>query len=511
MSTIPKILSVLYLCLFNGLAANALESVEEVLVDGADTVIFAAQIPDGYSPDSPPAIVVAWHGWGSSQYEIFSSTEFDTEANRRGWILTSHIGQTYTHWNNYQAQRHCRIMLDWLTEHYPFDRDSIYMIGGSMGGAAGQVWHVNNCGSDDYLVAATAGGSQILDLEYRALQYLADGDTNTTMRDLFGGLPGVSDSTDYEYHRASAVYLADTTESMHFNALTLPVWCSWGSSQLELIAYALPALDYQLYYRAGIPELNEFFPSEINQHGYRIMWAEGVCNWLSRFSVNRYPDHLSIAADENDDYYYTTAELGQTAYTFGRYAVLKNPQERRIDITLIRNIQALAVNFDFPWANYDTLRGFWSSLDESVENPVIRLHHTPQIDTIYREDGIGIEYSLEQEQAEIPLAEDGEYTVVFEPQEVESPNQIVVQDYAILAAYPNPFNAEVSLRISSPRASVRQLQLFNVQGQIVYSAPVLLQPGENQVSLNASSFGSGIYFVTIQIESIRPLKLIHLK
>jgi hypothetical protein len=150
-------------------------------------------------------------------------------------------------------------------------------------------------------------------------------------------------------------------------------------------------------------------------------------------------------------------------------------------------------------------------LDESVNDPVISLRHTPQIDTIYREDGTEIEYTLQQAQADIPLAEDGEYIIVFEPQAVESQNQPVVQDYAILAAFPNPFNAEVSLRIFARRSSVRQLLLFNIHGQIVNSMSVQLQPGKNLVLLNASSFGSGIYFATIQDEAIRPLKLVHLR
>ena len=201
-----------------------------------DTALFRVQIPSGYDREHPPAIIVGWHALGGSQTEIFG-WGYAEICEQRGWILASHMGPNDRHWNTRLAQLHCRAMLDWLTDHFPFSLDSIYMCGGSMGGAAGQVWHNNNCAYDDYLIAATAGGSQILDCQLRQEQYLASADTNRSMRVAFGGFPFESDSIAYEYHRYSAVHLADTLESMHFNCLTVPVWSNWSEEQWEWDAY----------------------------------------------------------------------------------------------------------------------------------------------------------------------------------------------------------------------------------------------------------------------------------
>ncbi|MBU0691899.1 T9SS type A sorting domain-containing protein [bacterium] len=490
--------------------AGAVEFVNESLEVGGDTVIFVAQIPDGYNPESSSAIVVAWHSWGNNQYEIFDNTEFDDEANRRGWILTSHYGPGSIHWNNHDAQRHCDIMLDWLFENYPYDPDSIYMIGGSMGGAAGQVWHVNNCGSNDHLIAATAGGSQILDTQLRAIQYLAEGDTNRSMRDLFGGLPGFSDSVDYEYHRASAVYLADTTESLHFNSLTLPVWNRWGSSDLEVYAYGYPARVYERL-RTGATELTAFAPSDIANHGLLIMWPEGVCNWLSRFSVNRYPDTISIAADEADDYYYSYVELGSRPFTFGRYGVWKSEADRRLDISLIRNIQEITVRFEFPWSRYDTLWGEWSNEDGTITNPVVHLQDIPRVLEAYRSDGSPFQYVMQEDELVITLAENGEYVIVFEPTFAREPPRSIAVQYRLLNSYPNPFNASTTLQIESPRSASKQILFYDIQGRIVKKLNVQLSPGVNQLPFEGEGLSTGIYFAVMEGETLTPLKLMLLK
>ncbi len=504
---IPILLIVCYL--LGARVVLAVEFVEETITQGSDTVIFKAQIPDEYDQNSPPAIVVAWHSWGSNQNEIFA-TAFDDEANLRGWILTSHYGQSYSHWNNHEAQRHCEIMLDWLLENYPFDTDSIYMIGGSMGGAAGQVWHVNNCGLDDYLIAATAGGSQIIDTHLRAEQYLAEGDTNRSMHDLFGGLPGVGDSVDYEYHRASAVHLADTTESLHFNSLTLPVWSRWGTSNLEIYAYGYPAGVYSRL-RTGAPGLTAFEPSGIANHGILIMWPEGVFDWVSQFTVDRYPDQISISADEADDYYYTAVDLGSAPYTFGRYGVSKSEEDRRLDISLIRNIQDITVHFVFPWSEFDTLWGTWICEDLMITDPVIHLRNTPRIQTIARVDGGPAHYQIHDDETEITLSENGDFVVIFEPVGIGQRPVATADDYRFVSAYPNPFNASTTLQIESPRNSSKQVLFFDIQGRIVKKLVAQLQPGINQITFNGKGLSSGLYFSVLEDETTRPLKLMLLK
>src|SRR5262245_55929441 len=41
---------------------------------------FSLMLPSGYNPASPPPLVVAWHGYGTSQNQIFFGTNLPNEA-----------------------------------------------------------------------------------------------------------------------------------------------------------------------------------------------------------------------------------------------------------------------------------------------------------------------------------------------------------------------------------------------------------------------------------------------
>ena len=202
-----------------------------VVIAPGDTNRFWVQIPEGYSPTQPPALLSWWHGYGGSRFELLGAAGWADSLNSRGWIGACHTGGPTTHHYNVQmAQDHCRIMLDWIMERYPFSRDSVYMMGSSMGAAAPFIWHNNNCGVMSYPLAAGAGGSPILDCELRQHQYIDSGHINNAMIENFGGIPDTSEAVDFEYHRYSAVHLADTSQSMHFNSLHLPCYARWGTT-----------------------------------------------------------------------------------------------------------------------------------------------------------------------------------------------------------------------------------------------------------------------------------------
>mgnify|MGYP003302974155 CR=1 FL=1 len=98
----------------------------------------------------------------------------------------------------------------WMIENYNINDQKIYMVGGSMGGAAGAIYANNHLNPSRPMVAATASASGILDCERRAIEM----DGNNSMIEWFGGN---YDEFPFEYHRNSAIYFADSTQSMHYN------------------------------------------------------------------------------------------------------------------------------------------------------------------------------------------------------------------------------------------------------------------------------------------------------
>ncbi|MCB9366795.1 MAG: T9SS type A sorting domain-containing protein [Calditrichaeota bacterium] len=466
-----------------------------------DTSRFYMQIPSSYDPEFPPALLVGWHALGGSQYEIFAH-EWDEWCEERGWIIASHMGPNDRHWNTRLPQLHCRAMLEWIEENFPFSRDSIYMCGGSMGAAAGQVWHNNNCAYDDYFIAATAGGSQILDCQLRQEQYLADGDTNFSMRVAFGGFPFESDSIAYEYHRYSAVHLADTTRSMHFNCLTVPVWSNWGAEEFEWFAYGNAALEYQILRRFGAE--SNFGPAAITGHGFNILWAEAVMQWFATYSANRFPDTLSLAADEDGRYYFCDVVLGDQPYSFARWEVRKDSSTKSLELDLLRNVSDLTVNFVFPWTALDTLYCSWSLIDSLQESATVRLAGL-QPGAVALVDGTPRKFVNDSGELSFALSGTQEFVLTLDTTLDTDPLPIP-EDLLLVSAYPNPFNSELSLVVASERARSTVIELFDLRGRLAYSLPATLVPGMRTVHLSLPGLASGIYF--LRVEDAGPLKVL---
>lgn len=501
------ILILLFIC--TGAAAQTTIDVSLTL-PGGNEALFWAQIPSGYSSANPPAILIWWHQWGGTQHELNNYTDFPEEAEIRGWIAASHFGPHDRHWNAAEAQIHCRAMLDWLSIHYPFSMDSIYMIGGSMGGAAGQVWNNNNCGSDDYLIAATAGASQILDCQLRQEQYLAEGDTNRSMRTIFGGLPSDRDSVAFEYHRSSAVHFADTSQSMHFNSLNLPVWLTWGNSDFERMAYGEPAA---VYYDLRTDEgaVTFMFESENDGHGLSLMSPFDVCEWLSGFSVNRYPDFLQINADENGTYFWTTADLAAEDTTFGRYNVKKNLSGRLLDITLIHNVEAVEIDFANHWTHWDSITGYWENLDVSIPLPRISFINIPAVSMVATGEGSPPEFFEIPSGVTVILRENASYHVYFESTSRQPPVSPQRAAPPVIAAYPNPFNSGVTLTLQNVRSTSAQLIVTDILGREITRRMIQPESGSARLYLDGSGWTSGVYFVRLADHRSPVLRVVLMK
>jgi outer membrane protein assembly factor BamB len=78
----------------------------------------------------------------------------------------------------------------------------------------------------------------------------------------------------------------------------------------------------------------------------------------------------------------------------------------------------------------------------------------------------------------------------------------VPQEFSLSDAYPNPFNPTTNFRFSVPKNSQVNISVYNALGQLVDNlVNDTKSSGTYEVTWNASSFGSGIYFVRINAGS----------
>ena len=71
-------------------------------------------------------------------------------------------------------------------------------------------------------------------------------------------------------------------------------------------------------------------------------------------------------------------------------------------------------------------------------------------------------------------------------------------DFALSAAYPNPFNPSTSLNFSIPIESKVKISVYDIQGRLVQELlDDLIKPGNYNIQWKASNYSSGIYFINM--------------
>jgi len=271
------------------------EIIVEYLVEDGDTLdIFSYQIPAGYSSENPAPILVIFHNWGANHNSNYA-TYYDERANEYGWFFLSPYGGSGNNYAHQGAQYFFQQEIILLQDNYSIDSDRIYMVGGSMGGAAGAVFANNHLDPSKPMVAATASGSGIHDCERRYWEM----DGNNSMIEWFGGTP---EEVPFEYHRNSSVFFADSSQSMHYNLQHTPLLLDFSANE-DHRYHAEDLYSLLLGY-------NENMWIETNPeggHGFTVLDDSLVCDWFSQFELNSDPGNINVNLDQPGRAYWLEA------------------------------------------------------------------------------------------------------------------------------------------------------------------------------------------------------------
>ncbi|MEW5993523.1 MAG: T9SS type A sorting domain-containing protein, partial [Candidatus Zixiibacteriota bacterium] len=72
--------------------------------------------------------------------------------------------------------------------------------------------------------------------------------------------------------------------------------------------------------------------------------------------------------------------------------------------------------------------------------------------------------------------------------------ELIPENFALHQNYPNPFNPATTISFSLPVASDYELTIYNVNGQVVKSFVGKHDAGVVEISWEAGSHASGVYF-----------------
>ena len=263
--------------------------------NGEELDVFAYQIPENFNSEMTYPLLIAFHQWGGSHMSTFSTT-FDEESNTRDWIFMSPFGGSSNNYNHQEAQYMVKKAVEWLFDNYNIDENKIYAVGGSMGGASGMIYANNHLNPNEPMIAATASASGILDCERRAIEM----DGNNSMIEWFGGN---YDEFPFEYHRNSAIYFADSTQSMHYNLQYTPLYFDFGVTEPHR-THAEDMYEVMNGYNS-----NMWIDEEpTGSHGFTVFDENHVCNWLSQFELIDDPNAVNVNLDEPSRAYWIEAK-----------------------------------------------------------------------------------------------------------------------------------------------------------------------------------------------------------
>lgn len=389
-------------------------TIPTTLADTTET--FWLQIPAGYQPGRPCPLLVGWHQLGGDHLEMRNSTIFDSIANARGWIATSHSGPASTHWNNPAAQSHVVDVIRWIEERYTVDADRIYMVGASMGGAGGMVFANNHLDPDGPRVAAAASLSGIQDCERR----FHEQGWNNSMVGAFGGSP---EEVPYAYHQNSAICFADSTQSMHCNARHLPLYLTFGSGVSDSV-WRSHAEDLCAVMQ-GIADTVVLRESSQAGHGWSCGEEKEICDFLGGFRLQRAPLALSINADEEGRWSWTDLAFRDPDSSFARLEVVAEPAAAELQCVMVRNVAAAVLDLpaiDFRFAGGSIVcRG-------AVRDPgsaELGLRGVPIAPTLVTRDGVPYDawtYDPLELLLTLTVAEDAWYAIGFDASAIAGPS-----------------------------------------------------------------------------------------
>jgi poly(3-hydroxybutyrate) depolymerase len=388
-------------------------TIPTTLADTTET--FWLQIPAGYEPGRPCPLLVGWHSLGGNHLEMRSATTFDSIANARGWIATSHSGPIATHWNNHAAQSHVVDVIRWIEERYTVDPDRIYMVGASMGGAGGMVFANNHLDPDGPRVAAAASLSGIQDCERR----FREQGWNDSMYGAFGGAP---EEVPYEYHHNSAICFADSTQSMHYNARHLPLFLTFGSGVSDSVWRSHAEDLYAVLH--GWADSVVLRESSQSGHGWSCGEEKEICDFLGAFRLQRAPLALSINADEGGRWSWTDLTFRNPDSSFARLEVVAEPAAARLQCVMVRNVAAVVL--DLPAIDFRLAEGRIVCRG-AVRDPgpaELGLRGVPVGPTLITRDGVPYDawtYDPLELLLTLTVTEDACYTISFDASAVAEP------------------------------------------------------------------------------------------
>jgi len=292
---------------------------------------------------------------------------------------------------------------------------------------------------------------------------------------------------------------------MHFNALHLPLFLTFGAEQSDSIwqAHAEDLYDVMVTF-ADTVLLHE---SSLYGHGWSCAEEELICDFFDNFSLNRYPLQIAVNADEEGHWYWANILMRHPIESFARFEGLADTATGQLDFAMLRNVESASFNLlslGFP-LNENQFTCQWDILDGSPAQLVFQGVTQSPISVL--KNGLAYpQWTYDPMREELIL--DGEggglYEIIFQSESVP-PVQLAPYQGPILSAWRGPGEG-LTYYLATP--GVLSWQLYDLQGRKVKAENLGWRAAGTGKVFIADQLSSGVYFLALKLEGNSPTRVI---
>lgn len=162
---------------------------------------FLLQLPPHPSKADPSPLLVAFHKFGSSPYDIPVNTDFEDACHARNWFLVAPLGAAQSNFSSLPSQHNIELVLRMLVNRLGpwIDRERIYGLGFSMGGLSALNFAARHLDPETPMFAALVDHTGTAALHDT---YYGEPSTQAVLEFWFGGSPV---ARPFEYARSSVL------------------------------------------------------------------------------------------------------------------------------------------------------------------------------------------------------------------------------------------------------------------------------------------------------------------
>lgn len=303
---------------------------------------FALMIPATYNAGSPPPLVIAWHGYGSSHNQPMNFLA--TEANNRGWMLMSPLGIADNTFSWLPGQQAVEKSIDWVRANYPYDESRVYGAGFSMGGTCilnFAARHQDPAWTRFAALLTVCGTYDNVDVYFRS---------NITIQGLmnwlFGGPPAQQPQL-FEYERVAVMrlvmpilppYPVIEMESPGRSIAHLPIYMTWSSDDNQVFyAPTHNTALVNLLTSLGNTPTTAIQTGLAQKHSWSVLNVVDGFNFLATFALNANPSQFTILTDKGNASFNGTKILGGSSGQFRRFDFASNGPAKTLSLLNTNN------------------------------------------------------------------------------------------------------------------------------------------------------------------------------